>query len=150
HKVVLDDYGITAELTATTRVGFHRYTFPKSQESHIHFDFATALGPSTTDWGHAKKVNDHEIEGYAIMGATIRRPKPVTVYFIAQFDEPIMAFGGWKDGELLLEVTEEVTGKNTGTFITFPTEQGDVIKMKVAISYVSAGQARLNLLSELP
>ncbi|MEO6290960.1 MAG: hypothetical protein ABIO76_13615, partial [Ginsengibacter sp.] len=30
HKVVLKDYGITAELTSTTRVGFHRYTFPKT------------------------------------------------------------------------------------------------------------------------
>jgi putative alpha-1,2-mannosidase len=46
HKIVLDDYGITAELTSTTRVGFHRYTFPESASSHILFDFATTLGPS--------------------------------------------------------------------------------------------------------
>ncbi|MEZ4902111.1 MAG: hypothetical protein R2822_10315 [Spirosomataceae bacterium] len=41
HKVVLDSYGITAELTSTTRVGFHQYTFPKSEKSHILFDFST-------------------------------------------------------------------------------------------------------------
>ena len=38
HKVKLTDYDITAELTSTMRVGFHRYTFPKSDESYILFD----------------------------------------------------------------------------------------------------------------
>ena len=38
YKVLLDDYGITAELTATKRVGFHRYTFPKSDSAHIILD----------------------------------------------------------------------------------------------------------------
>src|SRR5690606_22506962 len=46
HKVVLKDYGIKAELSTTTRVGFHRYTFPASQNSHILFDFTTVLGSS--------------------------------------------------------------------------------------------------------
>ena len=48
HKVVLEAYNITAELTSTTRVGFHKYTFPKSEQSHILFDFSTFLGPSDT------------------------------------------------------------------------------------------------------
>ena len=41
HKVVLKDYGIAAELTSTTRVGFHRYTYPKTDEAHILFDKET-------------------------------------------------------------------------------------------------------------
>jgi len=149
HKVVLDDYGITAELTSTTRVGFHRYTFPKSTESHIHFDFTTALGPSNTDWGHVRKANDREIEGYATMGATVRRPKPVTVYFTAQFDKPFAAFSGWKDGELV-HSTEEIDGEHTGAYVSFSTSENEVVKMKVSISYVSVEQARLNLSAELP
>ena len=67
HQVYLEDYQIDAELTATTRVGFHRYTFPKSEESHIHVDFSTFLGPSDTESGAAKKVSDREIAGYALM-----------------------------------------------------------------------------------
>jgi len=149
HKVVLDDYGITAELTSTTRVGFHRYAFPKSTESHIHFDFTTALGPSNTDWGHVRKANDREIEGFAIMGSTVRRPKPVTVYFTAQFDKPFAAFSGWKDGELV-HSTEEIDGEHTGAYVSFSTSENEVVKMKVAISYVSVEQARLNLSAELP
>jgi|GEM_PF-22274 len=149
HKIVLDDYGITAELTSTTRVGFHRYTFPKSRESHILFDFTTALGPSKTDRGYARKVNDREIEGYAVMGATVRRPKPVTVYFTARIDKPFQQFSGWQNGELINGI-EEVDGEHTGIFISFPTAQDEEVQLKVAISYVSVEQARLNLDVELP
>src|SRR4051812_26427821 len=38
HKVVLKTYGVTAELTSTTRVGFHRYTFPPGKSAHVLFD----------------------------------------------------------------------------------------------------------------
>jgi putative alpha-1,2-mannosidase len=44
YKVLLDDYGITAELTATKRVGFHRYTFPKSDQAHIILDIGNKQG----------------------------------------------------------------------------------------------------------
>ncbi|MEX0904247.1 MAG: hypothetical protein WD604_00670 [Balneolaceae bacterium] len=44
HKITLDAYDITAELTSTTRVGFHRHNFPKSDSSYIHFDFSTFWG----------------------------------------------------------------------------------------------------------
>ncbi|MGC9355060.1 MAG: GH92 family glycosyl hydrolase, partial [Mariniphaga sp.] len=46
HKVVLEDYGITAELTATCRVGMHRYTFPATDEAHVIFDLGAPLGPT--------------------------------------------------------------------------------------------------------
>lgn len=72
HQIYLKDYQIDAELTATTRVGFHRYTFPKSEKSHIHVDFSTFLGPNDTRSGYAKKVNNQEIEGHALMASTRR------------------------------------------------------------------------------
>jgi Putative alpha-1,2-mannosidase len=43
YEVMLDDYGIKAELTASDRVGFHRYTFPKSTESHIILDLMSNI-----------------------------------------------------------------------------------------------------------
>lgn len=149
HKMVLDDYGITAELTSTTRVGFHRYTFPESEERHIHFDFTTVLGPSATERAHVRKINDQEIAGYAVMGPTIRRPKPVTIYFVAGFDQSFQSFAGWKDGRILTGI-DEVSGERTGAYLSFSNKRGDVVKMKVAISYVSTDQARLNLNNELP
>lgn len=149
HSVVLDDYGIRAELTSTTRVGMHRYTFPASAQSHILFDFATTLGPSGTDFGSVRKVSDTELEGYAIMGSTIRRPKPVMVFFVARFDKPFENFSGWRDGKP--EITDGfIEGKGTGAYVSFPTAENEVRQMKVAISYVSSEQARLNMDAELP
>ncbi len=149
HQVFLEDYNINAELTSTTRVGFHRYTFEKSDESHILFDFTTDLGPSGTNSGFARKVSNYEIEGYAVMEPTIRRPKPVTVFFSAHFDKPFESFSGWKDGELTGS-TDLIEGGSTGAYVTFSTEENEVRLMKVGISYVSMEQARLNHETELP
>lgn len=55
HKVYLEDYKITAELTAACRVGMHRYTFPKTDEAHILFDLGAALGPTKMSYAYARK-----------------------------------------------------------------------------------------------
>ncbi len=149
HKIVLADYDVTAELTSTTRVGFHRYTFPESETSTIHFDFSTVLGPSDTRMGSVKKISNTSLEGFAVMDSTIRRPKPVTVFFVAEFDQPFESFGGWQHGELI-EVDDHIEGERTGAFVQFSTEEGEVRKMKVAISYTSIEAARNNLNQELP
>ena len=148
HQIYLNDYQINAELTATTRVGFHRYTFPAAEQSQVHIDFSTFLGPCDTDFGYAKKVSDTEIEGYAIMGATRRRPKPTHIYFVLQMDQPFDDFGGWQNGKMVNE--NEIEGAKTGAVMSFSTEEGEQRLMKVAISYVSSKQARLNLTTELP
>lgn len=149
HKVVLDAYNITAELTSTTRVGFHKYTFPKAEQSHILFDFSTFLGPSDTQKGYVRKVSNQEIEGYAIMAPTTRRPKTLTVFFVAVFDKPFDSFKGWRKGQLE-DIKDSIEGEKTGAYVSFRTSQGEVRQMKVAISYVSEAQARLNLQTELP
>ena len=149
HKVVLKDYGITAELTSTLRVGFHKYTFPKSSQSHILFDFTTVLGSSETQSAIVHKVNNQSIEGQVTMAATVRRPKPITIFFVTQFDKPFDSFGGWKEGEIIA-VQNEVAGEHTGVFVNFATATNEIRQMKVAISYVSIEEAKKNLLAELP
>lgn len=149
HKVVLEDYDVTAELTSTTRAGFHRYTWPESDQSHILFDFSTVLGPSATLEGRVEKISDTELQGFGVMDGTIRRPKPVTIYFVAQFDKPFELFSGWKDGEPV-PADDIIEGENTGAYVQFSTSEGEITKMKVGISYVSTEQARLNLQTELP
>lgn len=149
HAVFLDSYGIKAELTSTTRVGFHRYQFPKSKESHILLDLGTLLGPSGTLKGYAKKVSDKEIQGYALMDKTVRRPKPVYVYFNIQFDTKFEQMSAWQDGQLLGKA-DEFAGSNGGIYLKFDTQKDKTIQMKVGISYVNADQARLNMQEELP
>jgi predicted alpha-1,2-mannosidase len=149
HKVVLKDYGVTAELTSTMRVGFHRYTYPASKESAILFDFTTVLGSSGTDSAVTRRVSNKELEGQVVMAATSRRPKPVTVYFVVALDKAFGHFGGWKDGQIV-PVKDVIEGRRTGAYVQFATTAGEVRQMKVAISYVSIAQARNNLVKELP
>jgi predicted alpha-1,2-mannosidase len=149
HKVVLKDYAITAELTTTNRVGFHRYTYPKSNDSYIIFDFTTVLGSSETQSSKVNKANDCRIEGEVTMAPTIRRPKPITVYFVAEFDKPFLTFGGWKKG-VVIPTLSSLEGEKTGVFVKFNTTQGEKRLMKVAISYVSVEEAQNNMKSELP
>jgi len=149
HKVVLKDYGITAELTSTTRVGFHRYTFPKSDESHILFDFTTVLGSSGTQSASVHKINNHSFEGEVTMAPTVRRPKPITVFFIAELDKPFDAFGGWQNSKII-PVQDSIAGEHTGVYISFRTAAAEIRQMKVAISYVSIEEAKNNLKTELP
>ena len=149
HKLFLKDYHITAELTSTVRVGFHRYTFPKSEQSHIIFDtgafFAHAPKPFSKVW----KVNDYEIAGYEIMGKTRFRHKETPVYFVARLNKPMDEFICWKDHQLINEELNGIEGTDVGAAVSFKTSEGEKVLMKVAISYVSIEQARLNMETEL-
>ncbi len=149
HKVELERYGITAELTSTKRVGFHRYTFPDSEESHVVIDFSSELGPSATAGGFIKKESNTELSGYAVMEPTIRRPKPVEVYYTIAFDKPFDSAKVWQEGEeKVLEDTFEADSMRA--YVSFSTTDQEERLMKVGISYVSAEQARKNLDAELP
>ena len=94
YRVVLDDDGITAELTASPRAGFHRYTFPKSDRSNIIIDLHHGLGPDRVIESHLEIVNDHGIAG-------LRRSsgwaKDQSVYFVAQFSKPFPDFDARAD-----------------------------------------------------
>lgn len=149
HSVVLDSYGIKAELTSTTRVGFHRYTFPASEQSYILLDLGTFLGPSGTVKGYVKKLNDKEIQGYALMDKTLRRPKELYVFYDIQLDTPFENMSSWKEGQLQ-GVVDQFEGSNGGVYLKFATPKGKTVRMKVGISYVDAAQARLNIETELP
>jgi predicted alpha-1,2-mannosidase len=148
HKVFLQRYGVTVELTSTTRVGFHRYTFPAGEKSYIAFDTgATLMAPM--DSSAIRQVSPTEIAGQSVMSATTRRPKPFTVYFVAQFSRPVK-FGAWRDKKLLPDSVQGIAGTNVGGYVWFPTKAGEQILMKVAISYTSEENARKNLAAELP
>ncbi|MCG8311203.1 MAG: GH92 family glycosyl hydrolase [Cytophagales bacterium] len=148
HQVYLECYGINVELTSTTRVGFHRYTFPESEKSNILLDLGTVLGPSATKSAYIRKKSDMEIEGYALMDRTRRRPHPTYVYFVIRVDKPFEKLTGWQDGKLKNNM-EELEGADIGASMQFETTGNEMIRMKVGISYVSEAQAWLNMESEL-
>lgn len=148
YAVTLDDYGIRAELTSTSRCGFQRYTFPKAAQARIIFDlqFPTEYGFTVLD-ARVKRVSDTEIEGYSKQQST--EWNQYTVHFVARVSKPFDSMGGWV-GEKTVQNVKEVAGKgDMGVFLAYSTSDGEVIKLKTGVSLVSIAQARLNLETEM-
>ena len=150
HKVKLTNYDVTAELTSTIRVGFHRYTFPQSDSSYVLFDTGAFLAHGPTAYSEVWKISDTEIAGWEIMERTGRRPKDTPVYFYAQLSKPVEQIVTWREGKIVPNTKpERISGKNVGLAVKFRTKANEKVLLKVAISYVSVEQARKNLYAEL-
>lgn len=135
HKVVLQDHDITAELTSTTRVGFHRYTYPADSNARVILDLGRKLMDHEMIGHNASIANDGKaLHGSFTMGPTGRRQKPFQVYFVADFSQPITRLGDWSEGKVVVECGQ----------LTEP------LLMKVALSYTGISGALENMRSELP
>jgi predicted alpha-1,2-mannosidase len=154
YSVLLDDSGIKAELTTTTRAGFHRYTFPKSDSARILVDLFT---PSEygyeISWAQIKKVSDREIEGMVYQQA-LRKANynEYIVHYVIRFSKPFESMNGWVQDNVYRNqefITSGFEHRDIGSFLNFKTEAGEQIMMQVGISLVSTEQARLNLETEL-
>ena len=69
HAVHLERYDIKAEMTASDRAGFHRYTYPPNRDASVLFELGGILGPSVLVKGGFKKISNYEIQGF--MAATV-------------------------------------------------------------------------------
>jgi len=152
YAVFLKDYGIRAEITATTRVGYHRYTFPESKEAHILFDIGHKQGESSeVTEAYAALVNDREVEGYVITYPEYVKfcdeGKRVRMYFFARLNKAAESYGTFTDS-LIYGNRKETRGIGNGLFLNFTTLADEVIEMQVGVSYTSMENARLNLETE--
>jgi putative alpha-1,2-mannosidase len=141
YKTKLDKYNIGVELTATKRVGVHRYVYPNTEQANIIIDLQHR-DQVLDSW--IEVVNDHEIRGF-------RRSKSWAsdqyVYFYARFSKPFKAYGIASDDQIL-QGQSKAQGKNIKMYIRF-ANPGEVIS-KVGISSVSDEGALKNLEAEVP
>lgn len=152
YSVFLKDTHIKAELTATTRVGFHRYTFPKSDESYIIFDIGHKQGESgdiiesSILWDGNTKV-----EGYIITYPEYAKfcdpGQYVKMYFYGKISKKPTFSGSFVDS-IITSGPKESKGKNNGLYLKFDTQQGEVIEMQIGLSYTSIANAKNNLIME--
>ncbi len=153
YSAYLYDHKVKAEITATTRCGFQKYTFPECKESRILVDL---LFPTEWDYGFTvedaaiTKVNDSEIEGYAqCRSGNWSSWNDWTLYFVIRFSKPFDQLNGWNEGREFNDVSS-VSGKgDMGVYAVWQTQQDEVILAQSAVSLVSIDGARNNLHSEL-
>ena len=146
YAVELSGPKVLVELTATPRVGVHRYTFRGHDEPHILIDVSHALGDARSQEARVRILPDaREIEGQVrTFGTFARRYGGIKVYFVARFDQPFQSFGTWKDGIFTANSVSAADGK-IGVDVSFAEKS---IVLKLAISYVSIDNARENLQAE--
>ncbi len=159
YKVKLDDQNILAEMTASTRVGVHQYTFPKSDDAHIILDLMHGIYnyDDKNTWTFVRVENDTLITGYK---QTHGWAKTRTVYFAMTFSKPIESYGyaqfkkqvyqGFWRRFNLSQNFPEMIGQNLRAYFNFKTTQDEKIKIKFALSPVSTVNALENLRTETP
>ena len=152
YEVLLKDYAIKVELTATERVGFHRYTFPASDDARLIFDIGHKQGESSDVTDAFVRMQDkNELEGYIETYPEYLKfcdpGKRVKMYFVAQVSKPPTSYGTFIN-ERITEDGSESKGVGNGMYFTFSTQAEEVIEMQVGLSYTSIENARLNLETE--
>lgn len=152
YQVLLKDYDINAEVTATERVAFLRFTYPETRMAHLIFDIGHQQGESG-------KVKDSEVwinEDGSVEGWVVTRPEYIKkyqpgadqrIYFSAVLDKKAVSCGVF-NGNNILEKKTYAHGIGAGAYLNFNTQEDEQITVKVAISYTSVQNARINLKAE--
>ncbi|ANH83855.1 alpha-mannosidase [Niabella ginsenosidivorans] len=152
YSVWLKDYHIRAELTATKRVAFHRYTFPASKEAYLLFDIGNQQGES----GPVKDAKvylspDGRVEGWVTtLPVYIQKYQPgasVTMYFSAVVSKKYTACGAFNGADVKAGATR-ASGKGAGLYLSFATGNNEQVIIKAGLSYTSIENARRNLSEE--
>ncbi len=142
YRVRLRDSDILAELTASTRVGFHRYTFPETGAARIVLDLAHPRG-EVSSRGSVDVLSPTEIQGWRVSrGWAAEQP----IFFHAEFTQPFT----YELIDLAQRSRHSVTGEDLRVLFYFDQRRhGRQVLVKVGISAVSLEAARQNLIAEI-
>ncbi len=151
--------GIDAELTAGTRVGVHRYTFPATEQANVLLDIGRQVPggdlnerlqrEAGTNRAVVQIVDDRTVTGTANVDR--EAPHGYAVHFAARFDRDFASAGVWDErGAALQDGVDAVDGVGAGAAVTFDARDDPDVVVKVGISFVSVDNALANLEAEMP
>jgi hypothetical protein len=157
YEVLLEDSGVKAQLTATPRVGVHKYTFPEGQTGHVVLDLGHGIYnyDGKVLWSHLRVENETTLTGYRITNGWARTNY---TYFAITFSKPIKEYG-YKDRDKALykgfwrrfkmdRNFPEIAGRDVAAYFCFDEADGQELIAKVALSAVSTDGALKNLKAE--
>lgn len=155
YKVFLTDTEILAEVTATERASFQKYTFPKDRDGRVMIDLhIQAEYDYKLSDVEVEQVSDYRIEGYCHQYSpgvwSNDADQDYVVNFVIEFDAPIKKIGGWKNTQLV--DSNRISGKDlkdAGLYVEFDTQTHPVVQLRTGISFVSIANASENLQKEI-
>lgn len=148
YSVLLKDYGVKAELTAMKRVGFHRYTYPKTEQANLIFDIGNKQGESgEVKDAEVQYFEDGRVEGYVITSPVYvniyQKGADVRMYFSAILNKKPVQVGTFVK-DVVNPGKHQEKGPGAGLYMTFSTEEQEAVEVKVGLSYTSIENARFN------
>ncbi|MBP1221768.1 GH92 family glycosyl hydrolase [Flavobacterium sp. 1355] len=145
YSVILDKYKIKAELTTSERVGFHKYTFDTTADSHVLLDLADGIGWDRPVKTFIKKTDQTKIVGYRYSAGWAADQR---IYFAMEFSEPIANIALYDS--IAPVKGNEGEGLKMKAILDFKTLKNKQVLVKVGISPVSFENASANIKSEIP
>jgi predicted alpha-1,2-mannosidase len=159
YRVTLDDHRVDVELTATTRVGLHRYTFGDGGTARVVMDLTANIYDyeGKNVWTFVRVENDTLVTGYR---QTTGWARTRTVYFAMVFDRPVAGYGHKRHDDTPYggfyrrfdqeKNFPEMAGREIHAWFDFDVAAGEPLLVKVALSGVSTAGALANLRAEQP
>ena len=157
YTVTLNDTGIKAELTATQRVGVHKYTYPKGSDQRIILDLLHGLYnyDGKVLWSTLRVENDTLLTGMRLTDGWARTNY---TYFAISFSKPISSYGYqdrkpekyvgfWRKFDRYHNFPD-MAGRSMVAYFNFDKDQSHELVVKVALSAVSTEGAKKNLQAE--
>jgi predicted alpha-1,2-mannosidase len=143
--------GVRVELTATERVGLHRYTFPAGSDAVVLMDVGHVMADIDILDGHIEiDAAAGELSGFSTFeGGYSGRFGGMPVYFVVRFSRAFASHGVWKAGTLF-EGELSRDGNDAGAWVAFDTSTDAEVVAAVGISFVDVANARMNLDAEAP
>ncbi|NGM73642.1 GH92 family glycosyl hydrolase [Sphingobacterium sp. SGL-16] len=148
YKVMLEKYKTSVELTATDRVGFQKYIFPKSDSSYVLFDIGNKLGESgeVVD-AYIKQVDETTIEGYVVTKPEyVKKYQPeatIKMFFYTKINKPAISVNTFfRDKAITNE--SSIQGVGACLAVNFETEENEEVVVKIGQSYTSIENAKNN------
>jgi predicted alpha-1,2-mannosidase len=140
YAVDLQTWSSRAEYTATQHAGFYRFTLPASSSAHIILSLGK--GAELAVVGPNALQGSQHITG--TVATAVDLTKETRLYFYVEFSRPFGSYQTWREHTLLHE--DSVRGDEIGFVSTQSTVAGEQIEARVGLSYISAEQAKHNLL----
>jgi predicted alpha-1,2-mannosidase len=161
YAVTLSDYGIRAELTATARVGLHRYSFPKGRPAHVLIDLRTSMYdyPGKVLWSRLRLRSDGTVTGFRETRGwapgrqlyfALRFSRPVSGHEFRDTEQEVLYKGFPPPGATAARQRAQLEGRQLVGAFDFDAAAGAELIVKVALSPVSEESAIANLEAEAP
>jgi predicted alpha-1,2-mannosidase len=161
YAVTLDDSGVRAELTASARVGWHRYAFPQGKPAHMLVDLRTSMYdyPGKVLWSRLRVRDDGTVTGFRETRGwapgrqlyfAMKFSQPMTGHELHDTEQDVPYRGFPPPGAKNPRQQAQIEGRQIVAAFDFDQAAGKQLLVKVAISPVSEDNAIANLDAEAP